>query len=213
MILMIGLIVLFVIGVYLTISVFVVLCAIRFSKKKGRSPWLGGILAALFMYLLVFWDYIPTKIMFHHYCNKEAGVWIYKTVNQWKKENPGVAETLEPYAEKNRPDIIFSGDPLHDYTSKEFLNPQFIWVSRKKGPILINVFRITEEIVDVKTGQVMARWIDFSSGYGTNPFELGSNYGLKSFKFWLAEDKGPSYDKNESIFFEYLKNLKNIGGR
>ncbi len=207
---MIGLIVLFVVGVYLAISVLVVLWAIRFAKRKGRSPWLGGILAALFMYLLVFWDYIPTKIMFHHYCTKEAGVWIYKTIDQWKKENPGVAETLQAYTDKNRPDIISSGDSLHDYTTKEYLNPRIIIEENKKGTLLFNVFKRKYEIVDVKTGEIIARGINFSSGYGSNPFELGSDYGWKGFKVWLTEDNCPCSEKYMDNLFDYMDKIRNI---
>ena len=165
------------------------------------------------MYNLVFWDYIPTKIMFHYYCNKEAGVWIYKTVDQWKKENPGIAETLEPYTAKNRPDIVFSGDPLHDYTTKEYLNPRIIVVENKKGPLLFNMFKLKYDIVDVKSGEIIARGINFSSGYGSNPFELGSRYGWKSFKVWLAEDKCSCSEKYMDNLFDYMEKIRNIGGK
>ncbi len=213
---MIGLIVFFVIGVYLTISVLVVLWGIRFAKRKGRSPWLGGIIAALVMYNLVFWDYIPTKIMFHHYCNKEAGVWIYKTIDQWEKENPGVADTLEPYDEKNilknMQEIKASGDPLYDYTTELRLNNCFVEVRHKKGPLLVNVFKIEHKIVDIKTGKIMATWIDFSSGYGSNPIELGTDYGLKGYKVWLAEDACPCFSETHSTYSCFRDSIQKIGG-
>lgn len=214
---MIGLIVLFVMGVYLAVFILVIIWAARFAKRKGRSPWLGGILGALFMYLIVFWDHIPTEIMYRHYCNKEAGVWIYKTVEQWKRENPGVAETLGPYDEskflKDVQTSISAGDPLNDYTTKLQLNKRFIEVRNKKGPMLINVFKRSHKIVDVKTGEVMARWIDFSSGYGSNPVELGTEYGLKGFKVWLADDECSCYSETHSTYSCFRNSIQKIGGK
>lgn len=210
---MVGLVVLFVFGVYLTVSAMVVFWAARFTKKKGRSPWLGGMLGVLFMYLIVFWDHIPTKIMFHHYCNKEAGVWIYKTVEQWEKENPAVAETLKPYNKENRPDVITSEKGPHSYSQKVFLNPRFAQVITEQGILPINVFRKTYEIVDTKTGKIMACFIDFRSGYGNNPIELGSPNGLKGFKIWLAKTECLCSPKYHKTFSDYRKSIINIGGR
>ena len=81
---------------------------------------------------------------------------------------------------------------------------------KETGPTSTNIFKHTDEVIDVKTGEVMARWIDFSSGYG-NPF-LSAPYGLASYKVWLVKDKCNCSDKNENIFFNYMKKNINIGG-
>ncbi len=91
---MLGLVVLFVIGLYLAISALVVWLAARWAKKRRRRGWVWGGIAAFAMYNLVFWDLIPTLVMHKYYCATEAGFWLYKTPEQWVKENPGVMETL-----------------------------------------------------------------------------------------------------------------------
>ena len=101
-----GLVVFAAIAVYLIVSIAVVAFSARAAKKKGRSPWRWGGGAALVMYLLVFWDYIPTVVAHKYYCEKEAGFWVYKTVEQWKAENPGVAEVLTWREIPNRSDIV-----------------------------------------------------------------------------------------------------------
>jgi len=56
-----GLVVFAAMTLYVIVSITVVVFAARAAKKKGRSPWRWGAGAALIMYLLVFWDHIPTK--------------------------------------------------------------------------------------------------------------------------------------------------------
>ena len=82
------------IGFYLLISIGVVAWAIRHAKKNGKSKKRWGWSAALVMYLIPFWDWLPTVAVHQYYCAKESGFWVYKTMDQWKAENPGVAETL-----------------------------------------------------------------------------------------------------------------------
>ncbi len=91
---MLGLIVIFAFIAYLLIFTWVTKLVISWAKRNQRNPRLWGILAAFFMYNLVFWDWIPTLLVHKYYCATEAGFWVYKTPEQWKVENPGIAETL-----------------------------------------------------------------------------------------------------------------------
>jgi hypothetical protein len=209
---MIAYLLMFLLCIYAVFSFFIVRFAVKKAVKLGHNPKVSIIIAIIvvafpFIYMTI--EYFITKVVFNNYCTKEAGVWIYKTVDQWKAENPGVAKTLKPYTDKNRPDFLHSGDGVYNTSSTEFLNPRFAWVTKKNGPLTANIFRRTNEIVDTKTGKVMARMIDFSSGYG-NPF-LSTPYGLVSYKVWLAKDNCKCYAKSESNFFRYLKHAKNIG--
>jgi hypothetical protein len=91
---MAGLVIIGIYFIYLVISVLVIRFAIRWAKKRGRRPVIWGLLAAFLMYNLVAWDYLPTLLAFKYYAHTESGFWVYKTPEQWKAENPGVAETL-----------------------------------------------------------------------------------------------------------------------
>lgn len=210
---MAGLLVFAVLGGYVLISVLIVYRVLRAAPQKKL---VAGILAAIVVTLPVttmFWEYVQTKRTFEKYCREEAKVTIFKTVEQWKKENPGVAETLKPYNDKNRPEK--RPDVKHEQNEEnlisEYLNSRFVWVLNKKNLKVNNVFMHTSEIIDIKTGAVMARMVDFSSGYG-NPF-LGTPYGLKSYKVWLSNDKCFSYDRNRNLFFENIDLFNNIGGK
>ena len=65
-----------------------------FAVRKEKSGWKWPLGVAVLLYLAVFWDHIPTVLVHKYYCETEAGFWVYKTPEQWKKENPGVMETL-----------------------------------------------------------------------------------------------------------------------
>jgi hypothetical protein len=76
--------------IYLPISIWVIRKSYRFAKDKYQRGWVGGIVAALFMYNLVFWDWIPVILIHKHLCETEGGFWVYKTPEQWVKEHPEV---------------------------------------------------------------------------------------------------------------------------
>ena len=55
-----GFVIMVVMGVYLALSVFAVTWAINHAKKHGKSIKKWGWGAALVMYLIPFWDWLPT---------------------------------------------------------------------------------------------------------------------------------------------------------
>ena len=68
-----GLAILAAMGLYLLISIGAVFWALRYAKKNGKSAKRWGWSAALVMYLIPFWDWVPTVAVHQYYCAKEAG--------------------------------------------------------------------------------------------------------------------------------------------
>lgn len=85
---MIGLVYLLFFGLYLLVSAYVIYRATLYARRRFSKGWVGGWLAAFMMYNLVFWDWIPVYVMHKYYCSTEAGFWVYKSPEQWIKENP-----------------------------------------------------------------------------------------------------------------------------
>jgi len=153
----------------------VVPMATAYAAKHGRSKWRWGIGAFLIVYLPIFWDWIPTVAMHKYYCEKEAGFWVYKTLDQWKAENPGVMEGLVynkamPYVQT--PNGV-----------ETTLNQRFIYVHSYEGPFLFNRWRIETEIRDRKNGEVIAREIGFSTS------QERRQAGWSGWKFWLDSER------------------------
>ena len=162
-------------GLYIILSAAVVVWIIRRAKRSGRSAIRWGFAAALILYLIPFWDWIPTVVTHHHYCAKESGFWVYKSFEQWREENPGAFETL---VKKRGAPPERAGVAAKDFSDTYNLNQRIDKVTSRTGPILMNQWRWEQKVVDGNTNEILARSVDFSSGNGN----IG---GEPPFKFWL----------------------------
>ena len=165
-------------GLYLLIAFGVVIGAISHARKHGKSTKRWGWGAALVMYLIPFWDWIPTVAVHQYYCATEAGFWVYKTPEQWKKENPGVMETL---VAQRIPVSKFDGDE-NNFVSTASVNQRFNWITKLNGPLFLNRWRNERVLMDVKGNEVLARYVGFSSSH------IRREAGWSGWKFWLAMD-------------------------
>lgn len=176
---MFGLIVLIAIGLYFLISVAVVRGAIGYARKHGKSAKRWGWSAALVMYLLVFWDWIPTVATHQYYCATEAGFWVYKTPEQWKAENPGVMETLVA----NKGVSHSSQGDSDSYVDTFPINQRFNLITKHQGPFFLHRWRREDELVDTKTNETLARYVDFSTS------QHRRQAGWSGWKFWLDSEQ------------------------
>jgi len=168
---MLGLMFLLAFLVYLAISIGVVVLVARWAKKRNRRSWMWGGLAAFVMYNIVFWDWIPTLITHRYYCSTQAGFWVYKTLDQWKAENPGVVETLVSY---NRNPGGFNVDwpsqhelrnDGHLKINSNHINERFnVIVSWQDISGILPIVREENVLFDVKKNDVIARYVDFGTG-------------------------------------------------
>lgn len=165
-------------GLYLLISLGVVAWAIVYAKKHGKSAKKWGWGAALVMYLIPFWDWLPTVATHQYYCAKDSGFWVYKTVDQWKAENPGVMETLVAQ---------LSIQPTSD-GDLQTMDERFAIETHRRKPIPFLHTSISERLlVDRKTGEVLAKGVDVGSGVGNMATGGGFKFWLNQ-KPWIARD-------------------------
>ena len=115
-------------------------------------------------------------------------------------ENPGVAETLIP-VENTSP--IQTGN-----TTRYQLNQRIAWnISYEK---VWHIVRKTEErIVDTKTDELLARYIDFSARVSG----LYNANKLSDYKLWfdLKSCEKDLWPKKQIEFNGYYSNIKKIG--
>jgi len=194
---MFGLIVLLLIAAYLAISVMVVKKTMIWAQSSGRSPRRWGWIAGLTMYLLVFWDLIPTVLLHQYLCATEQGLWIYKTVEEWQRENPGVVETLE---------WTNSAQPFDEPGIRRgyILNQRFVWKVISAQPVPFLPVRTTEHrIVDRANHELMAAYLSVGTGYGN--MATGAE---GSWKFWLNM---PPCDRSSEEFAQYRRDIERQG--
>lgn len=114
-----------------------------FAKGLGKSPikWAG--ISALALSVFITWDYYPTKWAHHYYCETEAGFWVYKSLDQWKGENPGVFETLSvAHLPEDRRVVVDSNDKSGKGSNRKY---QLV-----DGTILLAYFDVKDELMYVE---------------------------------------------------------------
>ena len=202
---MIGLIVLAVVVAYLILWIVVVTVAYRIAKRKGASrktTWVAAGIACLIMYLIPFWDWLPTVAAHRYYCWRDSGFTVPKTLEQWKAENPGVAETLKwKNASGN------TTDPLTG-TWTVFLNQRFLWETRYRHLPILPVTIYEHRLVDRKTDAMLARVVDLGTRCG-NPMVSGELCGWKT---WLHQGPCDITGRAEREFMEMEHAAERLGG-
>lgn len=168
---MFGLMVLGAAALYLALMCFVV----RWAWLKGRASG-GSLLKAsgfavvgfLVVYLPVFWQLLPTLILYSHYCRKDAGFWARVPAQQWLAAHDAQVREANALPRQQRemtsksmnlPDgfsrsVYFNGLLTSDFKSERL----DAW-----GGI---VNRLTWRTADAASGEVLAVAIDYRSGYG-----------------------------------------------
>ena len=197
--------------VYCIIAIVVSIVATVKGAKRGKKRW--GIYTFLVFFLVLFWETPLVLNQFSSECENHAGFTVHKTLEQWKVENPGVAETLMPskvpeeYMVKSERDgrikhyrlpggmevtaRFWTGgksqgaDFIRPDGSKGYwLNQRFIWEAKRTQGLMLS--RQDERIVDLVTGEVMAQYVDFAS---YPPGRTDGEWFLlnpQNWKFWLG---------------------------
>jgi hypothetical protein len=204
---MLGLMVLLAIGLYFVILMVATYWGYRIFKNRSRkSAIYSGTTVFLAIFLPVFWDWIPTVIAHDYYC-KQAGFTEFKPVEQWKKENPGVWETLKRYNSDER-DTVRKESGYMDYQGDRYrrdpINPRISFYSlylKQHSPLLI--FTSTFFVYDEEKKEVLAISNSVKTGPG-NTLELGSSYGWSGLKVWLNKKSCET-----SEIFQYLESMSN----
>lgn len=168
---MIGLIIYLVIGVYLCLWAAVVVFSYRMTFKASQSKKKAFSVAIVFfliMYLIPFWDLIPTLVMHKYYCSTQAGFWVYKTPDEWVTENSDIANTLKNYDKSNI-------ESLGNNRQKYHINERFVEEINRSIEVFHAVSRTEKTLRDKKTNQVLAKRTDFFFGAGMSSIHSGGS--------------------------------------
>jgi hypothetical protein len=197
---MLGLMVLLAIGFFLLLLIGLPLLVSSLAKRSGAGNKVATSLAVagfLLIFLSVFWDAIPTWIAFKYYADKEAGLKVYKTLEQWKQENPGVAEKIQQ--------VKFDGSISKFGKELYPMNERFGVTVPNSRKLFLSVQIAEKEVIDLKTGEVMARYAGVGSG-NTGGFASG---GEGWWKVWLIN----SGDKEARIDYAVIEDSFRTLGR
>ena len=197
---MMGLLAMIIFALYLLVCIVAILLGRKQARKWGYKRWHGGLLAALIMYSLAFWDLLPVYAVHAYQCKNNAGFTVYKTLEQWKQENPRVAETLVPAIDSNR---IQTRNTIQYQLNQRFIKRV---VYEKVWHI---VRKMDDRIIDTQTGEVLAQYIDFSASAG----RLLNPNKLSDYKIWFEArtcEKG-MWPKKRIQFNGFTTNIDKLG--
>lgn len=203
-----GAVILPLMGIYLLLLIVGTAYGWRWAKRRGYST-IKRVLCAfggfLIVYLPLMWDWIPTELAHRYYCKKEAGLWIYKTLDQWKAENPGVYETLV-VDDKSSSRV---GDDIN-YEDIIRLNQRINnSLTRKKLSSVFPIFRKTYMIIDTKNNEVLGKYINISYGYpGSLALGGSSEEGIYKYKFWMSQPYCVNGISNKKVFSNFSDSFK-----
>jgi hypothetical protein len=203
---MIGLIAIIVFGVLLILACWAFIWTYKAKRRKGKSDAVAfgwAIAAVVALSLPITWDAIPSWIAFEYYAHKEAGLTVFKTLDQWKAENPGVAETLEPY-KLTVNDKRGASFEIGNAFSRVRLNERFSYDSKSKH-LFLSVALTEHRIVDTKTGDSVLRLVAVASG-NSGGFARG---GAGWWAPWLIHRSSASTEVDE--FYKALHAFQYLG--
>lgn len=181
---MIGLGYILLFGLYFWAIKVAVKAIMVWAKSRNRSARRWGWATAIGMLSIVFWDLIPVYTLHSYQCAQNAGFTVHKTLDEWKLENPGVAETLTPT--KGAP-MIEEGE-----LRRFLLNQRFVW-DTTRSPVWHTLYKQHQKIVDMQTGDVIAEEVDFYTNLKT-PWVAHSS-SLGDYKLWM-NIQGCNVDSN-----------------
>lgn len=190
---------------YLALSIYVVLRASRFSQRRFGRGWLGGSLAALVMYNLIFWDFIPARYTHYRLCNTEAGLKVYQTPEEWAKENPeryqlARAATKRVIARRSND----SSEAIHSWT--EFASGlEFEFYHQRKQNYAFHTGVERERVIDKTTKKILFEVFDFYSAAGTKSLAVGAS-SFADYKFWTVTGRCARAYPSMSDRFKYNGN-------
>ena len=195
---MFGIIYLGALLLYLLVALLLGWLAARIARNSGVAGWKAGVPVFMGIMLLVFWDWLPMEVMFQYDCSTRAGFTKYQTLDQWKAENPGVAATLQP--SKNLKSIQKGN------RERYVLNQRFAWDIVRTAH-WFHIQEREERIVDTKTGEVLASYVDFNTDIP--PIALGVKRP-GAYKIWMMKRSCEldSAKQNERKFYEFKYLIK-----
>ncbi|MDP2179604.1 hypothetical protein [Methylicorpusculum sp.] len=187
--------------IYLPISIWVIRKSYQFAKANYQRGWLGGLVAALIMYNLVFWDWIPVILIHKYLCETEGGFWVYKTPEQWVKEHPEVLG--QDWGNNFRIEAVRKdfGNRLQRNWFDSSIYKEISQRSEIDFTKTINRREI--KIVDANTNEILFKSVNFSR--------------IAPYKLWLSEpsqSEGPGCSKsaNNGAVNEFAKMKKLVKG-
>jgi hypothetical protein len=132
------------------------------------------------MYLLLFWDHVPTIIAHKYYCSRIPEAKISKTFEQWQAEHPN-EQRPTPIAGSEGWRTDSHGNRVSMANSRFGIRV----LSDQVGPLITHVVRWQR--IDIQSEEVLIEHTEVRSSTGVS--------GLKQWQLWLPQEPCSSFTK------------------
>ena len=188
---------------YVVVLIGATVLGYQLAKRRGwpsGKRWSAAAVGFLMIFLPMFWDWLPTVWLHSYYCDKDAGITVSKTPEQWAKDNPDVGKSL---IRQEPPKLVAT--PNGDYIQ---LNQRIRRErERLQKPLWLEEYQ--HRIVDNKNGETLVRLIDFGTGQTGRRIEQ-----FRDIKVWMyrnsCEADGQSTRRKE--FNRLSAGFETLGG-
>ncbi|PAT30654.1 hypothetical protein AAHN93_03640 [Vandammella animalimorsus] len=141
---------------YLGLSLWLARIFNRWARGEKHRFKYPGVIVMLVMWLPVLWDAPLQEMKYRKLCREEAGLTVFKTAEQWDRENGGLLKSLTP-SEGAKSIEIDKGNyrrPINERIHYDIfsINRGYRLIERR------------DDVIDAKTGEVLLRHVDFDAG-------------------------------------------------
>lgn len=165
-----------------------------FYGEKGKK--IGGSILWIWLACFIFYqiaEYYYVKHQVKNLCEKEAGLFVYVTPEQWKEENKDELENIVKYEWKKGRELAKRINPITiegvTYEPKTVKNSRLVyyesWQKSTPNKFTTKDYQI---LLDTKTNKVLMKSIAFSTG--VRGIMLGGD--PNSWKMWIDNIKSCS---------------------
>lgn len=191
---------LFVFAVYLLVVYGFARLVRRVLENRGKHL-AGRVMVWFIMFssiAVIFWDAIPTWLTHRRLCETEFGLKVYMTPEEWVKNNPERFAQIKPVSQSSSREMKTSpGVEIR----VEHLNSDFDKVWDREMNYGFGVLRDRKQLVDRKTGEVLAEMVDFAGGVSGGSIAVGAN-SLADYKLWLKTGRCNYASSDEQSKYE-----------
>jgi hypothetical protein len=166
---MLGLMVFGSAALYLGLMLWVMIWAWGKGRANGGSALRATAFAAvgfLSLYLPVFWNHIPTLVLRHHYCAKDAGFVAHVPAEQWLAEHAEQVSATRALPREQREKTL-SSTALPDGFTRDIYFSGLLASDSNVETISAwggSVRRRSSRIVDARSGELLATATDYTTG-------------------------------------------------
>lgn len=154
---MIGLAYLLFFVVYSLISFVLIRLSYRYAKRRFNRGWLGGFVAFIVMYNLIFWDWVPAIVGHKYLCQRDAGFFMYEKPDQWFQNNPSARGPS--WGSGKLPFEV-----VNNHISISWISNDVYREIHSYPDYSIGVSRKEQRLLEANSGRVLAKSVEYYRG-------------------------------------------------